>query len=89
VKASGSIEEVFSSSARIRIVKVLLVVGPSTRSQIARRLKIGYGVASKHVTVLESCGVVVSRSYGKRVRVFRFNEGVDRGKWLRELIEEW
>ncbi|MDR0318742.1 MAG: winged helix-turn-helix domain-containing protein, partial [Nitrososphaerota archaeon] len=52
------IEEVFSSKTRIKILKLLVQQGQRNTSDIARRVKINFTAADKHLRLLESEGIL-------------------------------
>jgi len=83
-----SIETVFSSKGRVKILKILVEIGELNISEIARRAKLNYTTTNVHLQVLESSGIVRHKNFG-RIRIFRFNNDNPRAKSIKELIEEW
>ena len=85
---SMSIETVFSSKGRVKILKILVEIGELNISEIARRAKLNYTTTNQHLQILETSGIVRHKNFG-RIRIFRFNNDNPRAKSIKELIEEW
>jgi predicted transcriptional regulator len=83
-----SIETVFSSKGRVKILKILVEIGELNISEIARRAKLNYTTTNQHLQILEISGIVRHKNFG-RIRIFRFNNDNPRAKSIKELIEEW
>jgi len=83
-----SIETVFSSKGRVKILKILVEIGELNISEIARRAKLNYTTTNQHLQILETSGIVRHKNFG-RIRIFRFNNDNPRAKSIKELIEEW
>lgn len=83
-----NIEDVFSSRLRMKILKTLLNVGELNVSELARRLKINYVSASKHIKILEDEGILQHKVFG-RIRLYRYNEQSTKAKAVQNLIEVW
>jgi len=83
-----SIETVFSSKGRVKILKILAEIGELNISEIARRAKLNYTTTNQHLQVLETSGIVRHKNFG-RIRIFRFNNENPRAKSIKGLIEEW
>jgi predicted transcriptional regulator len=83
-----NVEDVFSSRLRIKILKILFNVGELNVSEIARRLKINYISASKHLKILEDEGILQHKMFG-RIRLYRVNEQSPKTKALQNLIDAW
>jgi DNA-binding transcriptional ArsR family regulator len=83
-----SIETVFSSKGRVKILRILVEIGELNISEIARRAKLNYTTTNQHLEILETSGIVKHKNFG-RIRIFRFNNENPRAKSIKELIEEW
>jgi predicted transcriptional regulator len=83
-----SIETVFSSKGRVKILRILVEIGELNISEIARRAKLNYTTTNQHLQILETSGIVRHKNFG-RIRIFRFNNENPRAKSIKELIEEW
>jgi DNA-binding transcriptional ArsR family regulator len=83
-----NIEDVFSSRLRIEILKILFNVGELNVSEVARRLRINYVSANKHLKILEDEGILLRKMFG-RVRLYRVNQQSPKAKALQNLIDVW
>jgi len=83
-----SIEEVFSSKGRMKILRILVEIGELNISEIARRARLNYATTNHHLRVLEDSGIVRHKNFG-RIRIFRFNEDSPRARMIRELVDGW
>ena len=83
-----SIEEVFSSKGRVKILRILSEIGELNISEIARRAGLNYATTNQHLQVLENNKLVCHKTFG-RIRIFRYNEENPRARMIRQLIEFW
>ena len=83
-----SIELVFSSKGRVKILKILVDIGELNISEIARRARLNYATTNRHLQVLEASGIVRHKNFG-RIRICRFNEENPRAKRIKDLMNEW
>lgn len=83
-----NVEDVFSSRIRMKIMKILSNVGELNVSEIARRLKINFVSASKHMKILEDEGILQHKMFG-RIRLYRINEQSPKAKAVQNLIDVW
>ncbi|UCF58257.1 MAG: winged helix-turn-helix transcriptional regulator [Candidatus Bathyarchaeota archaeon] len=83
-----SIEDVFSSKGRVRILRILVEIEELNISEIARRTGLNYATTNQHLQALENAGLVRHKRFG-RIRIFRFNEVDSRAKIIKKLIENW
>ncbi len=83
-----SVEEVFSSKGRVKILRILVDLGELNISDIARRAGLNYTTTNQHLRVLEDSGIVRHKNFG-RIRIFRFNEESPRARMIRELVDGW
>lgn len=82
------LEEVFSSSARIKILKLIYTLGSLNVSDVARRIKMNYAATAKHLKLLKQEEILHEHVYG-RVHMYRFNEASAKAKAVAALIETW
>jgi len=82
------VEDVFSSSLRIKIIKSLMRLGELNVSEIARRLRVNYETANRHLKILEDEGILQPKRFG-RIRLYRLNEHSSKAKAVQQLIETW
>jgi DNA-binding transcriptional ArsR family regulator len=83
-----TIEEVFSSKGRVKILRILAEIGELNISEIARRAGLNYSTTNQHLQALENHKLVRHKTFG-RIRIFRYNEENPRAKMIRQLIEFW
>jgi ribosomal protein S25 len=83
------IEEVFSSKTRIKILKLIAQQGNRNPSDIAKCVKINFAAADKHLRLLESEGILKLYTYGKRFRLYSFNEVSEKAKAVQNLLHVW
>ena len=83
-----NVEDVFCSKIRMKILKILNNVGELNVSEIARRLKINYVSASRHLQTLEDEGIVQHKMFG-RIRLYSMNELSQKAKAVQNLIGIW
>lgn len=83
-----SIEDIFSSKGRVRILRILVEIEELNISEIARRAGLNYTTTNQHLQALENAGLVRHKRFG-RIRIFRFNEEDSRGKLIKKLVENW
>jgi len=83
-----SIEDVFSSKGRVKILRILAEIGELNISEIARRAGLNYSTTNQHLQALEIHKLVRHKTFG-RIRIFRYNEENPRAKMIRKLIEFW
>lgn len=82
------LEDVFSSKLRMKILKLLDKMHELNVSEIARRLSVNYGLATKHLKVLEEEGIIQHKMFG-RIRLYRLNENSVKTKAVQNIIEAW
>ena len=83
-----SIEDVFSSKGRVKILAILAKIGELNISEIARRAGLNYATTNQHLQILENHKLVRHKTFG-RIRIFRYNEENPRAIMIRQLIELW
>ena len=82
------LEDIFSSRLRMKTLKLLHRMHELNVSEIAHRLSVNYGVATKHLKVLETEGIIQHKMFG-RIRLYRLNEGSAKTKAVQNLVEAW
>ena len=83
-----TIEDVFSSKGRVKILRILAEIGELNISEIARRAGLNYSTTNQHLQALENHKLIRHKTFG-RIRIFRYNEENPRAKMIRQLIEFW
>lgn len=82
------LEDIFSSRLRMKTLKLLHRMHELNVSEIAHRLGVNYGVATKHLKVLETEGIIQHKMFG-RIRLYRLNENSAKTKAVQNLVEAW
>ncbi len=82
------VEDVFSSKGRVKILRILAEIGELNVSEISRRAGLNYATTKRHLELLESVGLVRHKKFG-RIRIFRFDEGNQRARVVKDLLELW
>lgn len=83
-----SIEDVFSSKGRVRILRILSEIGELNISEIARRAGLNYATTNQHLQLLENFGLIQHKKFG-RIRIFRFNEANHRARMIKTFMDAW
>jgi predicted transcriptional regulator len=83
-----TIEDVFSSKGRVKILRILSEIGELNISDIARRAGLNYTTTNQHLQALEQAKLIRHKSFG-RIRIYRFNEESRKAVAIRNLIEMW
>lgn len=83
-----TIEDVFSSKGRVKILRILSEIGELNISDIARRAGLNYTTTNQHLQALEQAELIRHKSFG-RIRIYRFNEENRRARAIRDLMEMW
>jgi len=82
------LEDIFSSRLRMKTLKLLDKMHELNVSEIAHRLGVNYGVATKHLKVLEEEGIIQHKMFG-RICLYRLNENSLKTKAIQNLIDVW
>lgn len=85
---SSRLEEIFSSKARVKILRVILGRGEVNINQIIKDTKLNYKTVCKHVNYLVSVGLVEEVKIG-RLRLFRPNWLNPKTRRLEELFSSF
>ncbi len=83
-----SLEKIFSSKGRIKIVKVLVEEGELNISEIAKRANLNYSTTNQHLNFLEKVGLVQEKIFG-RIRIYRFRTENIKAQAIKNLFEIW
>ncbi len=82
------LDEILTSSGRIRILTLLSQVEELHLTEIAKRTDQSYSSTERHLRDLAKASVVEEHDYG-RVRIFKLKLDSPKVKMLRELILTW
>ncbi len=85
---TAGLDQILTSSGRIRILSVLSQVEELHLTEIARRTDQSYSSTERHLRDLARVGVVQEHDYG-RIRLFKLRLDQPRVKMLKELILAW
>ncbi|NWF94695.1 MAG: winged helix-turn-helix transcriptional regulator [Candidatus Thorarchaeota archaeon] len=87
-KTRITIDEVFSSRGRIKIVRELAVSNELNISELCRRVGLNHSTTKSHLDVLIESGLVEEKSFG-RIRIYRYRLEDLRARALKNLLELW
>ncbi len=82
------LEDIFSSRLRMKTLKLLDKMHELNVSEIAHKLGVNYGVAIKHLKVLEEEGIIQHKMFG-RICLYKLNGNSLKTKAVQNLIEVW
>jgi DNA-binding transcriptional ArsR family regulator len=88
VEEKYSIENLFGSIARVKILKVLAKNKELSISQIIRSTKLNHTSVKHHLTYLKSYNLVQEKVFG-RIKIYRYKFENIRAKSLGKFIEIW
>ncbi|MEX2703873.1 MAG: ArsR/SmtB family transcription factor [Candidatus Freyrarchaeum guaymaensis] len=88
MKEKSSLERIFSSRGRIKIVKVLVEEEELNISEIAKRANLNYSTTNQHLDFLKRVGLVQEKIFG-RIRIFRFRTENIKAQAIKRLFEVW
>ncbi|MFW9830182.1 MAG: winged helix-turn-helix domain-containing protein [Candidatus Thorarchaeota archaeon] len=83
-----SVELLFSSRGRIKIIRLLAECGELNISEIARRTQLNHSTTRRHLQFLERAKLVQEKTFG-RIRIYRYKIENLRALALRRFIELW
>jgi DNA-binding transcriptional ArsR family regulator len=82
-----SVEMIFSSKTRIRILRELVRVREINLTRLSKMLGVNYKVISYHIDALKSLGIVDEKRFG-RIRIVRLREEDPRVALIDRLFKE-
>lgn len=83
----NSIERIFSSPGRVRVLVDLLDKSEVNITQLSR-LGLNYASVAKHIRALKAEGLLYEKRFG-RIRIVCVNEDDARIPLLRRFVREW
>lgn len=83
-----SVEEIFSSKGRVKILKSLAERGEMNISEITRKAHLNHTTTSAHLRRLCDLGIVEEKKFG-RIRIFRFKKEDPRAWAVQTLFESF
>ena len=83
-----SLEEVFSSRGRAKILEVLAKNNEMNISEIIKRTSLNHSSATCHLKSLEALGFIQEKIFG-RIKIYRFRTEEINARALKNLISLW
>ncbi len=83
-----SVEDIFSSKGRVKVLKLLAERGEMNISDITRRSNLNHTTTAMHLKRLCELGVVEEKNFG-RIRIFRFRREDQRAWAIQSLFESF
>jgi DNA-binding transcriptional ArsR family regulator len=83
-----SVEDIFSSKGRVKILKVLAERGEMNISDITRRSSLNHTTTAMHLKRLCEFGIVEEKNFG-RIRIFRFRREDPHAWAVQSLFESF
>jgi DNA-binding transcriptional ArsR family regulator len=83
-----SIEEIFSSKGRVKIIKILVEEGELNISEIGRRASLNHNTTLQHLNFLIETGLIQEKKFG-RIRIYRLKEENIKAQALKSFFTLW
>ncbi len=83
-----SIDEIFSSRGRIKVLLILAKEGELNISEIAKRANLNHGSCSNHLKFLANKNILQEKVFG-RIRIYRFRIENVKIRALKNLFDLW
>jgi DNA-binding transcriptional ArsR family regulator len=83
-----SVEDIFSSKGRVKVLKSLAERGEMNISDITRKTNLNHTTTSAHLRRLCDLGIVEEKKFG-RIRIFRFKKEDPRAWAVQTLFESF
>ncbi len=81
-----SIEDIFSSRGRVKVLKTILQLGEVNVTQIIKLTRLNYKVVKKHIEYLKKLGLIEEIVIG-RVKLYRPNWLNPRVRYIDDLMK--
>ena len=88
LESKYSIENLFGSKIRVRILKILARKEELPITSIINTTRTNYNTALKHLRFLEACNLIQEHKFG-RIRMFRYKRENIKARTCSQLIEIW
>ena len=88
LELKSTIEEVFGSKIRIRILRILAHKGELSLTSLINEIQTNYITALRHLYILQDNNLIEENKFG-RIRIFRYKIENIKARMLRELITIW
>ncbi len=85
------IEDIFSSRGRIKILKELATSKSNELpiSELCRRVGLNHSSTKSHLKVLIKSGLIEEKTYGTRIKIYRYKIEDLRARSLKSLFNLW
>ena len=85
------IEDIFSSRGRIKILKALAEASHNELpiSELCRKVNLNHSSTKSHLKVLIRSGLIEEKTYGSRIKIYRYKIEDLRARSLRSLFNLW
>jgi DNA-binding transcriptional ArsR family regulator len=83
-----TLEDVFSSRGRVRILKLLAEFGELNISAISRRINLNHSAVKDHLKFLTEVGLIREKRFG-RIIIYQFKESDILANSLKQLFKIW
>ena len=83
-----SIEDIFSSRGRVKILKELANATELNISELCRRVDLNHSSTKSHLDVLTKSGIIEEKKFG-RIKIYRFKIENLRARSLKSLFDLW
>jgi DNA-binding transcriptional ArsR family regulator len=86
-----AIEDIFSSRGRIKILKELATSKSNELpiSELCRRVGLNHSSTKSHLKVLIKSGLIEEKTYGTRIKIYRYKIEDLRARSLKSLFNLW
>ena len=87
-KHNFTLEEIFSSRGRTKIIKILVKYGELNISKIIEKTNSNHEYADIHLKALTDAKILQEKRYG-RIRIFRLRDEDIRVRAIKHMISTW
>ena len=84
----GSVENVFGSRARMKILKTLATNGELSISQVIKNTSLNHSSVIKHLEYLQKLNLIQEKNFG-RIKILRFKSENLKAKSFKKFVEIW
>ncbi len=86
-----AIEEIFSSRGRIKILKALAEANHNELpiSELCRKVGLNHSSTRSHLKILITSGLIEEKTYGSRIKIYRYKIEDLRARSLKSLFNLW
>ncbi|MFX1327105.1 MAG: hypothetical protein ACFE91_03045 [Promethearchaeota archaeon] len=88
IEKKNMIEDLFTSRARVKILKTLALNEELTISLIISKTKLNYSCVVKHLNYLKMVNLIQEKKFG-RIKIFRYKLENMKARSFRNFVEIW